>query len=105
MKSQIYLCVDLKAMTQATHFLPQESRSGVLSMQDEDHFVFFEAEVPQERRNPRLWSGKMLNISQKSDGQLRVNFKPLCLEDKTDVKKLISSIYLDLLKAKKDLGL
>lgn len=56
-------------------------------------------------RNPRLWSGKMLNISQKSDGQLSVNFKPMRLEGQTNVDQLIASIYLDLLKAKKDLGL
>lgn len=105
MKSQIYLCVDLKTMTQHTHFRPQESRTGVLSMQDEDRFIFYEEQTPKDRRNPRLWSGKMLNISQKSDGQLSVNFKPMRLEGQTNVDQLIANIYLDLLKAKNDLGL
>lgn len=105
MKTQIYLCVDLKAMTQDTHFHPQESRTGILSMQDEDNFIFYEAEPQRERRNPRLWSGKMLNISRKSDGQLSVNFKPMRLEGQTNVEELIATIHLDLLKAKNDLGL
>ena len=52
MKSQIYLCVDLKAMTQDTHFRAQESRTGILTMQDEDNFLFYEAEAQKERRNP-----------------------------------------------------
>ena len=105
MKTQMYLCVDLKTITEDTHFRQQESRMGVLTMQDEEHFNFYEAEAQKERRNPRLWSGKMLNISQKSNGQLSVNFKPMSLEGKTNVHKLIASIYKDLLKAKNDLGL
>lgn len=103
MKSQIYLCVDLKAMTQDTHFRAQESRTGVLTMQDEDHFLFYEAEAQKERRNPRLWSGKMINISQKADGSLRVNFKPLCLEQDTNTNLLVAQIHFDLLQAQKDL--
>ena len=103
MKSQIYLCVDLKAMTQDTHFRPQESRTGVLSMQDEDNFIFYEAQAQKQHRNPRLWSGKMLNISQKTDGSLSINFKPLCLEPDTNTALLVSRIYFDLLQAKKDL--
>jgi hypothetical protein len=74
-------------------------------MQDEDRFIFYEEQTPKARRNPRVWSGKMLNISRKSDGQLSVNFKPMRLEGQTNVDQLIASIYLDLLKAKKDLGL
>lgn len=103
MKSQIYLCVDLKAMTQDTHFRPQESRTGVLSMQDEDNFIFYEAQPTQERRNPRLWSGKTLNISQKADGSLSVNFKSLRLDKHTNTNMLVACIYSDLLKAKKEL--
>lgn len=103
MKSQIYLCVDLKAMTQDTHFRPQEAKTGVLSMQDEDNFIFYEAQPTQGRRNPRLWSGKTLNISQKSDGSLSVNFKPLRLEPDTNTALLVSRIYFDFLQAQKDL--
>ena len=103
MKSQIYLCVDLKAMTQDTHFRPQESRTGVLSMQDEDNFIFYEAQPNQERRNPRLWSGKTLNISQKPDGSLSVNFKPIRLDDLSSTNLLVAQIHLDLLQAQKDL--
>ena len=101
MKSQIYLCVDLKAMTEETCFRPQESRTGVLRMQDEDQFVFYEATQPKEKRNPRLWSGKTLNVSQKPDGSLRVNFKTLRLDEDTNTIMLVASIYFDLLKAKK----
>ncbi len=103
MKSQIYLCVDLKTITEQTCFCPQESRTGVLRMEDEDHFHFYESQPSSERRNPRLWSGKMLNISQKPDGQLSVNFKPLCLEQDTNTALLVSRIYFDLLQAQKDL--
>lgn len=103
MKSQIYLCVDLKAMTQDTHFRPQESRTGVLSMQDEDNFIFYEAQPTQERRNPRLWSGKTLNISQKPDGSLSVNFKPIRLDDLSSTNLLVAQIHFDLLQAQKDL--
>lgn len=103
MKSQIYLCVDLKAMTHETFFRPQEARTGVLSMKDEDHFVFYEAQSQTQKRNPRLWSGKTLNISQKPDGSLSVNFKNLRLDKDTNTNMLVASIFFDLLKAKKDL--
>ena len=95
--------MDLKAMTQDTHFRAQESRTGILTMQDEDNFLFYEAEAQKERRNPRIWSGKMINISQKADGSLRVNFKPLFLEQDTNTALLVSRIYFDLLHAKKEL--
>jgi hypothetical protein len=72
-------------------------------MQNEDHFLFYEAEAQKERRNPRLWSGKTLNISQKTDGSLSVNFKSLRLEPDTNTALLVSRIYFDLLQAKKDL--
>lgn len=101
MKTQIYLCVDLKAMTQDTHFHPQESRTGVLRMQDEDNFLFYEAEPQKERRNPRLWSGKTLNISQKPDGSFSVNFKPIRLDDISNTNLLVEQIYFDLLQAQK----
>ena len=103
MKSQIYLCVDLKAMTQDTHFHLQESRTGILTMQYEDNFFFYEAQAQKQHRNPRLWSGKMLNISQKTDGSLSVNFKPISLEQETNTALLVSRIYFDLLQAQKDL--
>ena len=103
MKSQIYLCVDLKAMTQDTHFRAQESRTGILTMQDEDNFIFYEAQPTQGRRNPRIWSGKTLNISQKTDGSLSVNFKPIRLDDISNTNLLVAQIHFDLLQAKKDL--
>lgn len=103
MKKQIYLCVDLKAVTEETCFEPQESRTGVLSMLDEDHFLFYEAARKSNKRNQRLWSGKTLNISQKKDGSLNVNFKPMQLDNKTSVLSLARSIYRDLMAAKRDL--
>lgn len=103
MKKQIYLCVDLKAMTAETCFRPQESRTGVLSMQDEDNFVFYEAAKRSNNRNPRLWSGKTLNISKKPDGSLSVNFKPMILDDDASVLKVAGSIYRDLMTAKRAL--
>jgi hypothetical protein len=72
-------------------------------MEDEDHFLFYEAEAQKERRNPRLWSGKMLNISQKPDGSLSVNFKPIRLDDISNTNLLVAQIHFDLLQAQKDL--
>lgn len=103
MKKQIYLCVDLKAVTEETCFEPQESRTGVLSMLDEDHFLFYEAARKSNKRNPRLWSGKTLNITKKPDGSLSVNFKPMILDDDASVLKVAGSIYRDLMAAKRDL--
>ena len=48
MKTQMYLCVDLKTITEDTHFRQQESRMGVLTMQDEDRFNFYEAQPKKE---------------------------------------------------------
>jgi hypothetical protein len=103
MKKQIYLCVDLKAVTEETCFEPQESRTGLLTMLDEDHFLFYEAARKSNKRNPRLWSGKTLNISKKPDGSLSVNFKPMILDDDASMLKVAGSIYRDLMAAKRDL--
>jgi hypothetical protein len=72
-------------------------------MQDEDNFIFYEAQNPKERRNPRLWSGKTLNISLKPDGSLSVNFKPIRLDDISNTNLLVAQIHFDLLQAQKDL--
>ena len=83
------LCVDLKTVLHSDSFVRQgKSYLGVLR-RDHDadiddfrcrdaHFTFREVEGPKHYpRNPRVFNGRYLTITQRRDGSLRLNFKEL----------------------------
>lgn len=106
MKKQIYLCVDLIARTQQTILTTGHGRKGILMMtEDREKFEFDEA-LPQNcDRNPKLWAGKLLNVHKNKRGELMVNFKRTILDATLDPCKFADEVFVELERAKIELGL
>ena len=85
---------------------PGRSYKGMLQMTEENEkFAFYES-LPQTcERNPTLWTGKMLNVHKNKRSELVVNFKRLVFEAKLDPCILADEIFVELERAKAELGL
>ena len=81
------LAVDLKTVLRSdTHMKTGKEYLGVLRRdQDADiddfrcrdaHYTFVEALPWTEKRNPRVYTGKYITVTRRSDGTLRLNFRP-----------------------------
>lgn len=106
MVTQLYLCVDLKTRTQASHFANGESRKGMLSMsKDGEQFEFDERVLDCYPRNIKVYRGKRINVAKTSDGRYVVNFRHLELDTKLQPRSVGQSLIQELKEAKAALGL
>lgn len=106
MKKQVYLCVDLTAHLQDRNLMTDECRKGVLTMTAEGERFRFDEELPLPRpRNPRLWAGKTLNVHKNKRGELIVNFHRTVLTESFDPGRFADEVFLDVERAKVELGL
>lgn len=106
MKTQIYLCVDLKALTHDAHMEKGRGRIGMLTMTDRDErFEFCESRRRKDSRNPKVWTGDRLNVSLQPDGRYMITLRRLELSGSTDPLRIADEIFVELEQAKKELGL
>ena len=60
------------------------------------HFTFTETQPWTTKRNPRLFNGKYISITRRSDGSLRPNFKPLKMGDDFSLERYALGVYNEL---------
>ena len=73
------LCVDIKTVL-CTDRRAKMNRvyEGSLTLDREDHYTFREKlPVAAAMRNPHLFRGKYITVTQGADGTLRPNFRPM----------------------------
>lgn len=100
-----HLCVNIKTRTQNTIMHSGENRKGMLSMVNEDQFEFDE-QLPQTcERNPKIWTGKRINVHKNRKGQYVINFKHLVLDSQLDPSNFADEVFIDVERAKTELGL
>lgn len=100
-----HLCVDIKTRTQKTIMHPGENRKGMLSMVNEDKFEFDE-QLPQTcERNPKIWEGERINVHKNRKGEYVVNFKHLVMTSSLDPANFADEVFIDVERAKVELGL
>lgn len=80
------LCIDLKVMTRQPGRMPVgEYIPGMLTRDGEDHFLFIENGSKKRvaaRRNPRIYSGRYINVIRHDDGSLVLTFnRPVLTEE------------------------
>lgn len=84
---------------------PGDNRKGMLSMINEDKFEFDE-QLPQTcERNPKIWTGKRINVHKNRQGEYVVNFKRLVLDSRIDPSNLADEIFVDVERVLTELGL
>ena len=100
-----HLCVNIKTRTQETIMHAGENRKGMLSMVNEEQFEFDE-QLPQTcERNPKIWKGKCINVHKNRKGEYVICFRHLVLDAKLDPSNFADEVFIDVERAKTELGL
>ena len=103
-----HLGVDLKTILRNDRCVKTgKSYTGVLKrdvlceeFHYEDHFTFVETTSPTDsKRNPHVFVGKFITITQKDDGSYRPNFKPMKMDEGFSIEKYAVGVCNELLWA------
>lgn len=104
-KKTTILCADVKMYTQETLMKVGQTRKGALTMQDE-YRLQFDEQLPQTcERNPKIWTGKRINVHKNRKGEYVMNFRHLVLTGFFDPSNFADEVFLDVERAKVELGL
>lgn len=63
------------------------------------HYTFTETLPWNMKRNPRLFNGKYISVTRRSDGSLRLNFKELKTDDRFKVERYALGVYNEICMA------
>ncbi len=100
------LCVDLKTLLRRDSIAREgKDYHGVLNRDKRYHYTFVETLTTTCcKRNPRIYEGKYFNITRRDDGSLRLNFKPLRMDDDFNVDSFALGVCDELRLALNGLG-
>ena len=104
MKKNVNLCIDLKTIMQEDALLnPGKCYRGVLSLTDEDTYLF-EEEVSKPvdrhgRRNPKLFDGRYVSLVHMQNGRYQVHMRTIDASSTLDRRDLAFQVYSELLTA------
>lgn len=105
-RKQVYICVDLTARTQNTTLRIGKGKKGMLTMTEDGEKFEFDEQLPEMcERNPKIWTGRHLNIHKNKQGQYMVHFKRTELDSRLDPCNFADEIFEDIERAKTELGL
>ena len=63
------------------------------------HYTFTETESWITKRNPRVFTGKFITVTRRDDGQLRLNFRPLKVDEQFSPERFAAGVANELLWA------
>mgnify|MGYP003295467116 CR=1 FL=1 len=104
-KTNTFLCVDLKVRAQKEMIQNHETRVGYLSKVNDDHFEFDEAVEDARRRNPKIYRGQRINVVLNQQGRCLVYLRQLELTADTPIRRIGREIIAELKAAQHDLDL
>ena len=98
------LCVDLKTYLRSDVVMKTSKEYQGVLRRDSDaeiedfrchdpHYTFVETMPWLSRRNPRVFSGKFINVTRREDGSLRLNFRPLKMDGDFSVERYALYVY------------
>ncbi len=105
-KMNTELCVDLKTLLRRDSIAREgKDYHGVLNRDKRYHYTFVETLTTTCcKRNPRIYEGEYFNITRRDDGSLRLNFKPLRMDDDFNVDSFALGVCDELRLALNGLG-
>ena len=59
----------------------------------DEHFTFVETQPWSTKRNPKVFNGKYITITQRDDGTYRLNFKPLKVNAGFSLERYALGVY------------
>ena len=103
-----HLCVNLKTQLRSDRRAKSgKGYQGILRRDVEcdeflydEHFTFTEI-VPQapQKRNPHVYDGEFITVTRRSDGSLRLNFRPLKTDGHFSVERYALAVYNEICMA------
>ena len=95
------LCVDLKTLLRSDLAMKAgKEYQGVLrrdvdidDFRYDEHYTFVETKPWLSKRNPRVFRGKYITVTRRSDGSLRLNFRPVKMDEGFRVERYALAVY------------
>ena len=104
--SQIYPDTYLKAYTHNHHMRVGETRTGELTMTEENEMFEFVEKLPESyRRNPTVFRGEYINVHRDKNGHYQIHLRKMEMNKRFCPVRVGNAIQQELLTAKKVLGL
>ena len=69
----------------------------------DEHFTFTETMPWSTKRNPHVFRGKYISVTRRDDGSLRLNFRPLKIDEDFSVYRYALGVFNELMWALEDL--
>ena len=98
-------CADVKLYTQEDLMRVGQTRRGALTMKEEFLLQFVEYLPETCERNVKVWSGKHFNVRKNRQGEYMIHFKRLVLNSALDPYNFAEQVFVDVERAKTELGL
>ena len=98
-------CADVKMYTQETLMKVGQTRKGALTMHDEFRLQFDEQLPTSCERNPKIWAGRHFNVHKNRQGEYVLSFRRLTLHALLDPYNFAEEVFVDVERAKVELGL
>ena len=101
------LCVDLKTLLRSDLAMKAgKEYQGVLrrdvdidDFRYDEHYTFVETKPWLSKRNPRVFSGRYINVTRRPDGSLRLNFRPLKMDKHFCIERYALAVYNEIYMA------
>ena len=101
------LCVDLKTLLRSDLAMKAgKEYQGVLrrdvdldEFRYDEHYTFVETMPWLSKRNPRVFSGRYINVTRRPDGSLRLNFRPLKMDKHFCIERYALAVYNEICMA------
>lgn len=107
MKKNYILCVDVIARLQEDAYMKVgKNYKGVIRMTEANEKLEFDEQVHRTcERNPTVWSGSHINVHKGKDGSYSIHLKKTELSSTLDPCKFADELFLDVERAKVELGI
>ena len=101
------LCVDLKTLLRSDLAMKAgKEYQGVLrrdvdldEFRYDEHYTFVETMPWLSRRNPRVFSGRYINVTRRPDGSPRLNFRPMKMDGHFSIERYALAVYNEIYMA------
>ena len=101
------LCVDLKTLLRSDLAMKAgKEYQGVLrrdvdldDFRYDEHYTFIETLPRTMKRNPRVFAGRYITITRRDDGTLRLNFRPVKMDEGFRVERYALGVYNEICMA------
>ena len=101
------LCVDLKTLLRSDLAMKAgKEYQGVLrrdvdldDFRYDEHYTFVETLPWLTKRNPRVFRGKYITVTRRSDGSLRLNFRPVKMGEGFNFERFALGVYNEICMA------